>query len=92
MDDPEPIFCSLWCVLSLKTLAPRLMLQKRSLVVLAVLGSPAVLELLGGGQDSAVILAVWLISIRLLSSHHPIWAGVILGWVPQNLSSSFWYR
>lgn len=68
-----------WCTLSLKTLAPRLMFRKHWVVILAVLGSPVVFELLGGGQDSAFILAVWLIGIRLLGSGHSFWAGTVLG-------------
>ena len=68
-----------WCALSLKTLAPKLMMRKRGVVMLAVLGSPIVFELLGGGQDSAFILAVWLVGIRLLGSGHSYWAGAVLG-------------
>jgi hypothetical protein len=68
-----------WCILSLKTLAPSLMLRKRRLIILAVLASPAVFELLGGGQDSVFILAIWLIGIRLLTARHAILAGAILG-------------
>lgn len=68
-----------WSVLSMRTLAPGLMVRKKQVVILAVLASPVVFELLGGGQDSAFILAVWLIGIRLLGNQHPIWAGAILG-------------
>ena len=68
-----------WSVLSLRTLAPGLMARKRRVVILAVLASPVVFELLGGGQDSAFILAVWLVGIRLLSSQHPVWAGAVFG-------------
>ncbi len=68
----------IWCALSLKFLAPKLMLRRRRVVVLAVLASPPVFELLGGGQDSAFILAVWLVGIRLLSSQRNVWAGVVL--------------
>jgi hypothetical protein len=68
-----------WCILSLKTLAPNLMLRKRTLIILAVLASPPVFELLGGGQDSVFILAIWLIGIRLLTARHAILAGAILG-------------
>ncbi len=67
-----------WCVLSLKSLAPTLMGRKRNVVILAVLASAPVFELLGGGQDSAFTLAVWLVGIRLLGSHHNAWAGVVL--------------
>lgn len=68
-----------WCILSLKTLAPSLMLRKRRLIILGVLASPPVFEVLGGGQDSVFILAIWLIGIRLLTARHPILAGAILG-------------
>jgi hypothetical protein len=68
-----------WCTLSLRTFAPKLMMRKRGVVILAVLGSPIVFELLGGGQDSAFILAVWLLGIRLLRSGHSYWAGAVLG-------------
>ncbi|GAC1376175.1 MAG: hypothetical protein NVSMB43_16170 [Pseudarthrobacter sp.] len=47
-------------------------------MILAVLASPPVFELLGGGQDSAFILAVWLVGIRLLSSQRNVWAGIVL--------------
>ncbi|WP_255768004.1 glycosyltransferase family 87 protein [Pseudarthrobacter sulfonivorans] len=66
------------CTLSLKSLAPGLMLRKRTVVVIAVLASPPVFELLGGGQDSAFILAVWLAGIQLLNGQHNVWAGVVL--------------
>ncbi|MDQ0633073.1 hypothetical protein QFZ40_000982 [Arthrobacter pascens] len=65
--------------LSLKSLAPGLILRKRSLVVIAVLASPVVFEILGSGQDSAFILAAWLAGIRLLISRHSFWAGAVLG-------------
>lgn len=68
----------IWCALSLKSLAPTLMGRKRNVVILAVLASAPVFELLGGGQDSAFALAVWLIGIRLLNSHHNVWAGTVL--------------
>jgi hypothetical protein len=66
------------CALSLKKLAPMLMGRKRNVVILAILASPPVFELLGGGQDSAFILAVWLAGIRLLNGRHNVWAGVVL--------------
>lgn len=68
-----------WCILSLDTLAPRLMLHKRRLVLLAVFAAPPVFELLGSGQDSAFILLLWLLGIRLFKSGHPLWAGAVLG-------------
>ena len=68
-----------WCVLSLATLAPKLMKHKRKLVVLAVLAAPPTFELLGSGQDSAVVLLLWLIGIRLFQTNHPLWAGAVLG-------------
>lgn len=67
------------CVISLKSLAPRLMLRNRTTAIMAVLASPIVFELLGGGQDSAFILAVWLLGIQLLKDHRNAWAGAVLG-------------
>ncbi|SDP37873.1 Protein of unknown function [Arthrobacter sp. ok909] len=67
------------CTLSLSLFAPQLMLHKRKVVLLAVFASPAVFELLGGGQDSAFVLAVWLLGIRFLSAGHNYSAGAILG-------------
>lgn len=65
------------CALSLKFLAPNLMRRRGKVVILAVLASPPVFELLGGGQDSAFILAVWLLGIRLLSNQRNVWAGIV---------------
>jgi hypothetical protein len=67
-----------WCALSLKSLAPTLMRRRRNVVIPAVLATAPVFELLGGGQDSAFILAVWLVGIRLLKSKHNVWAGAVL--------------
>ncbi|MDQ0663528.1 hypothetical protein QFZ35_002026 [Arthrobacter ulcerisalmonis] len=69
----------IWCVLSLRTLAPRLMARKKSAVILSILASPVVFELFGGGQDSVFVLAVWLIGIRLITSNHSVWAGAVFG-------------
>ncbi len=70
----------IWCLLSLAPfLAPRLMLARRTTVLLAVAASPPVYELLGGGQDSAFALAIWLLGIRLLTAHRHAWAGAVLG-------------
>lgn len=69
----------LWCILSLKNLARGLLARKKLTIVLTVLASPVVFELLGGGQDSAFILAAWLIGIQLLTRNHSIWAGAVLG-------------
>lgn len=68
-----------WCILSLATLAPNLMNHNRKLVILAVLAAPPTFELLGSGQDSAVVLLLWLIGIRLFQTSHPLWAGAVLG-------------
>ena len=67
------------CTISLKSLAPRLMFRNQTNVILAVLASPIVFEILGGGQDSAFILAVWLVGIRLLKNRNDGWAGALLG-------------
>ncbi|MDP9887095.1 glycosyltransferase family 87 protein [Pseudarthrobacter enclensis] len=68
-----------WSILALKDLAPVLMARRKMAVVLAIMASPVVFELLGGGQDSAFILAVWLLGIRLVSSRHDICAGAVFG-------------
>lgn len=68
-----------WSVFSLQSLAPNLMARRKRAVLCAVLASPVVFEVLGGGQDSAFILAVWLIGIRLLIAQQPLWAGAVLG-------------
>lgn len=69
----------LWCVRSLGNFAPGLMARKKLTVFLTVLASPVVFELLGGGQDSAFILGVWLIGIQLTVRNHSVWAGAVLG-------------
>jgi len=68
-----------WSVLALKDLAPALMARRKMGVVLVIMASPVVFELVGGGQDSAFILAVWLVGIRLVGSRHDIWAGAVFG-------------
>lgn len=69
----------LWCLHSLKAIAPGLMARKKTTIILTVLSSPVVFELLGGGQDSAFILAVWLVGIQLLTRGHSFFAGAVLG-------------
>lgn len=68
-----------WCLLSLRFLAPRLMQHRRKAVLLCALAAPPTFEVLGSGQDSAFVLAVWLIGIRLFASGFPGWAGAVLG-------------
>lgn len=68
-----------WCFLSLKSLTPPLFQNRRKTVLLCALAAPPTFEALGSGQDSAFVLAVWLIGIRLLSSGYPAWAGAVLG-------------
>lgn len=53
---------------------------RRDVAVLAVvfLGSPATLELLGAGQDSAVALVLLLGGLRLLAAGRPGTAGLVL--------------
>lgn len=69
----------IWCILSLATLAPKLMLHKRKLIILAVLAAPPTFELIGSGQDSAFVLLLWLIGIRMFQANRPLWAGAVLG-------------
>lgn len=68
-----------WCFLSLKSLTPPLFQNRRKTVLLCALAAPPTFEALGSGQDSAFVLAVWLIGIRLFSSGYPAWAGAVLG-------------
>ncbi|WP_426996545.1 glycosyltransferase family 87 protein [Pseudarthrobacter sp. N5] len=69
----------LWCILSLKSIAPKIMLMKRRTAVLGLLASVPAFELLGGGQDSAFILAVWILGMHFLATRHPLAAGAIFG-------------
>ncbi|MEW1949343.1 glycosyltransferase family 87 protein [Pseudarthrobacter sp902506025] len=69
----------IWSILSLKHITPALMSRRRVAVLLAVLASPVAFELLGGGQDSAFILAVWLIGMRFAKNGHDFWAGAAFG-------------
>lgn len=68
-----------WCFLSLRFLAPRLFQNRRKTVLLCALAAPPTFEALGSGQDSAFVLAVWLIGIRLFIHGYPGWAGAVLG-------------
>jgi Gpi18-like mannosyltransferase len=67
------------CLWSLRDLAPRVMSEHPRLVVLIVCASASVVELVGGGQDSVFVLAVWLVAIRLIRSPHQVLAGAVLG-------------
>ncbi|MHA7285391.1 glycosyltransferase family 87 protein [Arthrobacter sp. MDT3-44] len=67
------------CMRSLRTLAPGLVARRRGLVVLVLCASAPVFELLGGGQDSTFVLAVWLLAIRLIAGRHQFLAGAVLG-------------
>lgn len=68
-----------WCFLSLRFLAPRLVQHRGKAVLLCALAAPPTFEALGSGQDSAFVLAVWLIGIRIFSNGYPGWAGAVLG-------------
>lgn len=68
-----------WCFLSLRFLAPRLMQHRRKVILLGALAAPPTFEVLGSGQDSAFVLAVWLLGIRLFSRGLHGWAGAVLG-------------
>jgi hypothetical protein len=69
------------CLRSLSIVAPRLMARRGRLVVVVLCASAPVFELLGGGQDAAFVLAVWLLAIRLMTSRHQVMAGAVLGLV-----------
>ncbi|MGM9472263.1 glycosyltransferase family 87 protein [Pseudarthrobacter sp. YS3] len=68
-----------WCIRSLDTIAPTLVPHKRKLVIVAVLAAPPTFEIMGSGQDSAFVLVLWLVGIRLFQTCHPLWAGAVLG-------------
>lgn len=68
-----------WCFLSLRFVAPGLMEHRRKTVLLCALAAPPTFEALGSGQDSAFVLAVWLLGIRLFIRGNPGWAGAVLG-------------
>jgi hypothetical protein len=67
------------CLRSLRTVAPTLMARRSGIVVLVLCASAPVFELLGGGQDSAFLLAVWLLAIRLIAGRQQFLAGCVLG-------------
>ena len=69
----------IWCVHSLGFLAPNLMRRRRKYVFLAIFASAPVLELVGGGQDSAFVLAVWLVGLRLMATRRQGLAGAAIG-------------
>lgn len=67
------------CLLALRLVAPSLMRRRGGLVVLVLLASAPVLELSGGGQDSAMVLGVWLGGLELLRRRSDLLAGMVLG-------------
>ncbi|MDN4610770.1 glycosyltransferase family 87 protein [Arthrobacter burdickii] len=67
------------CLWSLRLVAPMLIARRRGLVVLVLCASAPAFELLGGGQDSAFVLAVWLLALRLIAGRHQFVAGAALG-------------
>ncbi len=40
--------------------------EDKGLFILAFLATPAVLEVIGGGQDSVLVLLIWVVALRLL--------------------------
>lgn len=46
--------------------------------LLVVAASQPVLELVGGGQDSALLLLLWVVGLRLLDRHRDVAAGAVL--------------
>lgn len=69
----------IWCVHSLGFLAPKLMQRRRNFVFLVIFASAPVLELVGGGQDSAFVLAIWLVGLRLMATRRQGLAGAVFG-------------
>jgi hypothetical protein len=68
----------LWAALSrLRSFGPGLWASERRLVLLAVAASYPVFELVGGGQDSAVSLAVWVAGILLAVAGRDVPAGIV---------------
>lgn len=60
-----------------RPLAPNLTMARWRMVVLVCFASQPVLELLGGGQDSAFHLLVWVAGTRLVLAHRDVSAGVV---------------
>ena len=62
----------------LRPLLPTYTDQQWRLALLCVAASQPVLELVGGGQDSALLLLVWVAGLRLLHAHRDLAAGAVL--------------
>ena len=60
-----------------RPLAPNISAPRWRMVVLVCLASQPVLELLGGGQDSAFSLLVWVAGTRLMLARRDVFAGVV---------------
>jgi hypothetical protein len=76
------------CLWSLRLVAPTVIARRGGLVALVLCASAPVFELLGGGQDSAFVLSVWLLAIRMTAGRHQFLAGAMLGLVllkPQHV-------
>lgn len=71
----------------LQVFAPQLWARERLLVVLAVLASYPVFELVGSGQDSALVLLVWCVGVGLSVRGRQVPAGLVfaLGLVKPQL-------
>lgn len=65
------------CIRRLGAFGAGLWTSERRLVILAVVASYPVFELLGGGQDSALSLAVWMAGMHLASRQRDIAAGAV---------------
>lgn len=86
---PYPAACLTWFLLSLggltwaawrlKPLAPRCLAERSAQVMLIMAASAPVLELLGSGQDTVVVLVAVCAGMRLLHDDHDAVAGAVLG-------------
>jgi hypothetical protein len=84
---PYPLSAGVWIISStamlvgalalLRPMLPRLSRQNWGLVILVLAASQPVFELIGGGQDSALSVLLWVSGIRLLTQKRDWAAGVV---------------
>ncbi|NVM99301.1 glycosyltransferase family 87 protein [Arthrobacter sp. SDTb3-6] len=82
------LILTVWCLRRMMRIAPRLFIRYRWAVALPILASAPLFELLGGGQDTAFMLALWLLGLECLESRHELSSGLLfaLGTLkPQNI-------
>jgi Glycosyltransferase family 87 len=85
---PFGVAAPVWLILNTALLALAIVLAlplaegwsrgERRLVALVFLATPAVLEVVGAGQDSVLLLVLWVAAMRLLDTRHPILAGLLV--------------